>query len=89
MVWSSIGGANGTIILSGGSASSIFVNEKLGDPNSWVEHTTPQPNAYSRSMVLFRDDDSKMLIIGAGHLPPSSTNYVSVSVIDLENTMRL
>ncbi|KAI0411505.1 Sialidase [Xylaria grammica] len=87
VVWSSVGGANGTIILSGGSASNIFVNQNLGDPNSWVEHTTPQPNAYARSMVLFQDDDSKMLIIGAGHLPPSSTNYVSVSVIDLKETM--
>ncbi|KAI1367239.1 Sialidase [Xylaria arbuscula] len=89
VVWSSIGGANGTIILSGGSASNIFVNQNLGDPDSWVEYTTPQPNAYSRSMVLFQDDDSKMLIIGAGHLPPSSTNYVSVSVIDLEAAMGL
>lgn len=89
MVWSSVGGTNGTIILSGGSASNIFVNQKLGDPNSWVEHTTPQPNAYARSMVLFQNDDSKMLIIGAGRLPPSSTNYVSVSVIDLKMTMNL
>lgn len=90
VVWSSVGGtANGSIILSGGSASNIFVNQKLGDPNAWVEHTTPQPNAYARSMVLFQDDDSKMLIIGAGHLPPSSTNYVSVSVVDLKATMGL
>ncbi|KAI0103201.1 Sialidase [Nemania sp. FL0031] len=89
VVWSSVGGTNGTIILSGGSASNIFVNQKLGDSAAWVEHTTPQPNAYARSMVLFQDDDSKMLIIGAGHLPPSSTNYVSVSVIDLEATMGL
>ncbi|KAJ8130785.1 hypothetical protein O1611_g2841 [Lasiodiplodia mahajangana] len=87
VVWSSVGGANGTIILSGGSASNIFVNQNLGDPSSWVEHTTPQPNAYARSMVLFQDDDSKMLLIGAGRLPPSSTNYVSVSVIDLIATM--
>ncbi|KAI0509387.1 Sialidase [Xylaria bambusicola] len=89
VIWSSIGGANGTIILSGGSTSNIFTNKNLGDPNSWVEYTTPQPNAYARSMVLFQDDDSKMLIIGAGHLPPSNTNYVSVSVIDLVTTMSL
>ncbi|KAI8632521.1 glycoside hydrolase family 93 protein [Xylariaceae sp. FL1651] len=87
VVWSSVGGTNGTIILSGGGASNIFVNQKLGDPKSWVEHTTPQPNAYARSMVLFQSDDTKMLIICAGHLPPSSTNYVSASVIDLKSTM--
>ncbi|KAI3332930.1 glycoside hydrolase family 93 protein [Ustulina deusta] len=89
VVWSSVGGTNGTIVLSGGSASNIFVNQRLGDPDSWVEYTTPQPNAYARSMVLFQNDDSRMLIIGAGHLPPSSTNYVSVSVIDLQDTMGL
>lgn len=92
VVWSSVGGgdaSNGTIVLSGGSASNVFVNQKLGDPGAWVEHATPQPNAYARSMVLFQDDDSKMLIIGAGHLPPSSTNYVSVSVVDLKSTMGL
>ncbi|KAI1291163.1 family 93 glycoside hydrolase [Xylaria venustula] len=76
VVWSSAGGSNGTIILSGGSASNIF-------------HTTPQPSLYARSMVLFQKDDSEMLIIGAGHLPPSSTNYVSASVIDLKATMGL
>jgi hypothetical protein len=84
VVWSSVGGTNGTIILSGGSSSNVFVNQRLGDPNSWAEHATPQPNAYARSMALFQDDDNKMLIIGAGHLPPSSTNYVSVSVVDLK-----
>ncbi|KAI0972799.1 family 93 glycoside hydrolase [Xylaria arbuscula] len=88
-VWSSVGGSNGTIILSGSSASNIFINQKIGDPSSWVEHTTPQPNAYARSMVLFQEDDSKMLIIGAGHLPPSSTNYVSASVVDLKAMMGL
>ncbi|GAP90419.1 putative glycoside hydrolase family 93 [Rosellinia necatrix] len=90
VVWSSVGGGvNGTIVLSGGSASHIFVNQRLGDPDAWVEHATPQPNAYARSMVLFRDDDAKMLIIGAGRLPPSTTNYVSVSVVDLKVTMGL
>jgi hypothetical protein len=84
VVWSSVGGTNGTIILSGGSTSQVFVNQKLGDPNSWIEKTTPQQNAYARSMALFQNDNSKMLIIGAGRLPPSSTNYVSVSVVDLK-----
>ncbi|KAI1433622.1 glycoside hydrolase family 93 protein [Xylaria sp. CBS 124048] len=89
VVWSSAGGANGTIVLSGSSTSNIFTNRELGDPNAWVEYPTPQPAGYARSMVLFQGYDSNMLIIGAGHFPPSSNNSVSVSVIDLAATMGL
>lgn len=84
VVWSSVGGGNGAIILSCGTSSSIFVNRNLGDPNAWVEYGTPQPRAYTRGLMLYREDDTMMLIIGAGHLPPSSTNYVSNSIVDLE-----
>ncbi|KAI7784358.1 glycoside hydrolase family 93 [Diaporthe eres] len=87
LAWSSIGGANGTIILSGGSQSQIFTNRALGASNAWVQYNTPQPNAYSRSLAVFQDDASKLAIIGGGWLPPSSTNQVSISVIDLQATI--
>lgn len=83
VVWSNLGGGNGVIILSSGTSGNIFVNRNLGDPGSWIEYETPQPRAYSRGLILYREDPTKMLIIGAGWLPPSSTNYVSNSVIDL------
>ncbi|KAI1842094.1 hypothetical protein JX265_013641 [Neoarthrinium moseri] len=84
VVWSSVGGANGTIVLSAGNSGQVFTNRKLGDPNSWVEYTTPQPSAYSRGLELLKSDDSALVIIGAGRLPPSTTNFVSVSVLDLK-----
>ncbi len=90
VVWSSVGGANGTIVLSSGSNPQLFVNRALGDPAAWEEYTVPQPKAYSRGLTLLPgaaagdDDDSTLLVIGAGSLPPSSTNRVSVSVVDLE-----
>lgn len=83
VVWSSAGGTNGTIVLSSGSGSQIFTNRQLGDPSAWVEYATPQPGAYSRGLALLASDDTGLVIIGAGGLPPSSTNYVSVSVVDL------
>ncbi|RYP49266.1 hypothetical protein DL768_004989 [Monosporascus sp. mg162] len=86
VVWSSAGGPDGTIVVSTGR-DQIFVNRRLGDPAAWEEHAVPQPRAYSRALALFNDDDNKLLIIGAGWLPPSSTNRVSVSVIDLEATI--
>ncbi|KPM39416.1 hypothetical protein AK830_g7170 [Neonectria ditissima] len=85
VVWSSVGGTSGTIILSSGSQSNIFVNQNLGAANAWVEHSVPQPNAYSRSLVVFKEDPSLLAIIGAGRLPPSSTNQVSISVVDLND----
>ncbi|RYP91264.1 hypothetical protein DL770_002582 [Monosporascus sp. CRB-9-2] len=86
VVWSSAGGPDGSIVVSTGR-DQIFVNRRLGDPAAWEEHAVPQPRAYSRALTLFNNDDNKLLIIGAGWLPPSSTNRVSVSVIDLEATI--
>jgi hypothetical protein len=83
VVWSSVGGASGSIIVSSGSQSNIFVNKNLGAADSWVEYTVPQPKAYSRNLMLFREDDNLLAIIGGGHLPPSSVNQVSISVVDL------
>lgn len=82
-VWSSSRGVNGTVVVSSGSQSNIFVNHNLGAADGWLEQSTPQPSAYSRSLLLFQGDDNKLLIIGAGHLPPSSTNEVSLSVMEL------
>jgi hypothetical protein len=82
-VWSSAGGGNGTIVVSSGTQSNIFVNHNLGTADGWFEQNTPQPSAYSRSLLLFRENVNRLLIIGAGHLPPSSTNEVSLSVMEL------
>jgi hypothetical protein len=86
VVWTSAGGANGSIIVSAGSQSQIFVNKNLGAENSWVEFATPQPNAYTRGLMTYKEDPNLLLIIGGGWLPPSSTNTVSLSVIDLKKT---
>ncbi|KAF5024469.1 hypothetical protein F66182_3409 [Fusarium sp. NRRL 66182] len=86
IAWTKVGGPNGSIIVSGGSQSQIFVNKNLGAENAWIEFPTPQPNAYSRSLMTFKENDNFLLIIGGGRLPPSSTNSVSLSVIDLTQT---
>ncbi|KAK1962798.1 family 93 glycoside hydrolase [Colletotrichum sublineola] len=88
VVWTPVGGANGTIVLSGGSQSNIFVNRALGDPSAWVEFPVPQPNAYSRSLAVL-GDGSQIAIIGGGWLPPSANNQVSVSVVDLKALLKL
>ncbi|KAK8070030.1 glycoside hydrolase family 93 [Apiospora phragmitis] len=81
---------NDTIVLSAGSGSQLFVNRQLGDPAAWVEYATPQPGAYSRGLALLGPaDPDALLLVGAGGLPPSTTNRVSVSVIDLRATLAM
>jgi hypothetical protein len=36
--------------------------------------------------MVFKENDNFLAIIGGGWLPPSSTNQVSLSVIDLKKT---
>jgi hypothetical protein len=85
VTWTSAGrGKNGSIIVSSGTDRPLFVNQALGDANSWEQHDVPQPTAYSRHLrVLTGDSKGLLMIMGAGHLPPSTTNAVSVGVLDL------
>ncbi|CAH0021425.1 unnamed protein product [Clonostachys rhizophaga] len=83
VVWSSLGGGNGTIILSAATTDKIYVNKNLGAADSWIEFNTPQPRAYTRALMVYRDDPNLLGIIGAGWLPPSAVNYVSNAAIDL------
>lgn len=87
ITWSAEGGPNGTIIVSCGTLSQIFTNQALGDINSWKMWDTPQPVAYTRHLRVFSENQDHLLIMGAGHLPPSTTNNVSLSVVSLAKTM--
>ncbi|KAL1862947.1 hypothetical protein Daus18300_008278 [Diaporthe australafricana] len=84
VVWSSVGGENGTIVVSCGNLGSVFTNQALGAEDQWFERETPQPVAYTRHLRVFAEDQDKLLIAGAGVLPPSTTNEVSLSVISIE-----
>ena len=81
VVWSSVGGANGTIIASGHSNSEIFVNTQLGQ-GQWKKVASPETTHYTRHLRVLQDP-TKLLIMGGGQLPPSSTNNVRLSVMDI------
>jgi hypothetical protein len=82
VVWSPSGGVNGTIAVSANSNTQIFINTKLGDPNSWAEYSMPQSGAYSRHMRVM-DDPDYLLIMSAGYL--GGDNYVTDSVFKFPN----
>lgn len=82
VVWSPIGGKNGTIIVSSGTRSEIFVNRALGDVNAWRSINVTEGVSYTRHLRVL-SNPNHLLIMGGGKLPPSTTNRVSVTVMDL------
>lgn len=83
VVWSSAGGVNGTIVVSSGCCSEVWVNKALGAENAWQKVTTPEGASYTRSLHVFQEDPKSLLISGGGVLPPSTTNKVTISVMSI------
>jgi len=83
VVWSSVGGENGTLIVSAHSNGEIFINKGLGE-GPWIKTATPEPNHYTRHLRVL-NDQSKLLIMGGGQLPPSTTNKVQLTVMDISD----
>lgn len=82
-VWTPIGGPNGTIIVSSGGRSEVFVNRALGAADAWKTVATPEGTSYTRHLRVLDSNKNHLLIAGGGILPPSTTNKVTVSVIDI------
>ena len=87
ITWSPIGGKNGTIIVSSGSLTEIFINQALGATDAWMKVPTPEGVSYTRHLRVFKGNPNHLLIMGGGHLPPSTTNTITVSVIDLKKSL--
>ncbi|KAJ9626431.1 hypothetical protein H2203_004063 [Taxawa tesnikishii (nom. ined.)] len=86
VVWTPVGGANGTIVVSSGGKAPVYVNTQLGE-GAWTEIPTPEGISYTRHLRVLKGDGSKLLIMGGGHLPPSTTNRITVSVMDIKKAV--
>ncbi len=81
-VWTPVGGQNGTIIVSCGTLTQLFINHDLGAPGSpWQEVEVPAGVSYSRSLRVL-DDSSELLIVGAGVLS-GTNNSVLATLVDI------
>jgi len=87
VTWSPVGGQHGSILVSSGSLTEIFINQELGAVDAWKIAPTPTSVSYSRSLRVFKGNPNHLLIAGAGILPPSTSNSVAVSVIDIQQTL--
>jgi len=77
---------DGLIIVSCGTQSTVYINKKLGDANSWEVRETGERVSYTRSLrVLKEHGKERLLLAGGGMLPPSNNNSVTVGKIDIES----
>jgi len=84
VVWTPAGGPLGTIVVSSGCCSQVFINKKLGAEDAWEIMDTPAGASYTRSLRVMQQDPSYVMISGGGKLPPAGgTNVVGVSVIKI------
>lgn len=85
VVWTPAGGPDGTVVVSAGCCSDLYVNKKLGAPDAWERvPSTAAGASYTRSLLVLAEDPATVLIAGAGKLPPSTTNKVQVSTFQIE-----
>ncbi|KAF3920375.1 hypothetical protein ABW20_dc0102462 [Dactylellina cionopaga] len=70
--WTPAGGDNGTVIVSDGSYSQLFINTNWGDPKSWIEVDSGHGIGYTRSLRVM-PDESRVLVFNGGMYGMSST----------------
>lgn len=80
-VWTPEGGPLGTIIVSDGESSEVFLNHNLGAPGSWVKVETPAGASYTRSLMVM-PDTSRVMIVAGGVLG-GEHNSVLATTIDV------
>lgn len=88
VVWSPVGGVNGTIVVSDADYSSVFTNRANGQPDKWEMHATPQPAAYSRSLHVFKKYPDHLMILGAGVFGGTTNLPLYLSVVSLTETLK-
>lgn len=80
-IWTPAGGSSGSIVVSCGTLSEVFVNHELGAPGSWDKVSTPEGISYTRNLRVL-PDPNQILITGGGPLS-GLNNSVTTSSIDV------
>ncbi|KAI6357904.1 hypothetical protein MCOR25_007514 [Pyricularia grisea] len=90
VVWSPVGGPNGTIVVSDADYDEVYTNRFGGDPDKWVKNYSPQPGAYSRALHVFRNNTDHLMILGGSKFdggPPDLTlSVVSITEMNANST---
>jgi hypothetical protein len=89
VVWSPLGGPNGTIVVSDADRPQVYTNRYGGAEDKWEEHGTPAGAVYSRAIQIFSKYPDKLLLYGgetfdnmrAGLHTPFSATVVSLQQV--------
>jgi hypothetical protein len=83
VVWTPVGGGNGTIIVSDADYSEVYTNRYGGDPDKWERHATGQPAAYSRALHIFQKHTDKLTVISGATFDADGQDSLTLSVLDV------
>jgi hypothetical protein len=82
VVWTPAGGKDGTIVVSSGGASEVFINRNLASPgSSWTKVGTSALRSYTRSLMVMKDEN-EVLIAGGGVLN-GKDNKVTAAILNI------
>ncbi|PGH04986.1 hypothetical protein AJ79_06943 [Helicocarpus griseus UAMH5409] len=92
VVWSPVGGPNGTIVVSDADRSQVYTNRHGGALDKWEQHPTPAGATYSRAIHILKRHPDHLMIFGGetfdnmqlGLLTPFTATVVDLNKI-LEN----
>jgi len=91
VVWSPLGGPNGTIVVSDADRSQVYTNRFGGDLDRWEEHATPAGAVYSRAIQIFKSRPNKLMIYGGEVYDDFGKNKhvpFSATVVSLMDTLK-
>ncbi|GFF59242.1 hypothetical protein IFM46972_11327 [Aspergillus udagawae] len=71
-VWTPVGGPHGTIVMSDGTYSEVFINRENGNPHAWIKVPTGKGVAYTRALTV-TPDPSVILFFNGGMFGENST----------------
>lgn len=95
VVWSPVGGPNGTIVVSDADHRQVYTNRFGGALDRWEEHATPAGAVYSRAIQILHKHPDHLLIYGGEtydnfgsnlHTPFSATVVNLTKVLTTEAT---
>lgn len=82
IVWTPAGGPNGTIVVSSGCCSPVFINRGLAEEGSeWIEVNTTAPVSYTRSELVMPDPN--LILLTGGGVLNGADNSVTASTVDV------
>ncbi|KAI0198222.1 glycoside hydrolase family 93 protein, partial [Astrocystis sublimbata] len=90
IVWSPMGGPNGTIVVSDADRRQVWTNRAGGDISAWEEHTTPAGAVYSRAIQIFKKYPDHLLIYGGETFDDMGLGVhtpFSATVVNLEDIL--